>query len=273
MLTTRRMRTTTIAFLFLLGPSKTTSASVIQFTDQNAWDTAAGSPITLSFGPLNPGDPLNTNLGVGPVALGPLTFTAEGQYVFTDEPPQFSQYNTLQAISGRSRDTCPQGITCLISYDAGDDARGDEFSNASVDIGLPAGTYAFGITLNAIDTEPTGTFVITVPSLGTAYNITVPNLDSVFFGIVSSEPFSDVNITENYNYGLGPFSMVNPSFATLETSAVPEAKGGAWLTLFVLLLTALVRRPRIGPLNLQRRQAMGSRGLEEVLPICSRVGK
>ena len=151
----------------------------------------------------NPSQCGASNLSTGPVPvfLGPLTFTAVGSP------------NYLQAISpllNPGRD-CLGGNVGLQTEASVDTAF--ENSDASLVIGLPRNTDAFGINLNNVDAESTGIFIMTI-TLGNSqldsFAVSAPLLSSTFLGFVSSSPVTQVDITEIATNGLGPLTMESP---------------------------------------------------------------
>src|SRR5258708_24713816 len=78
--------------VFWMALANRANANVVStFSDRTAWSIAAGAVTNLDFAPLNVNGPLRpgcsvpqcgiTDYGVGPVALGPLTFTALGNVI------------------------------------------------------------------------------------------------------------------------------------------------------------------------------------------------
>ena len=88
-----------------------------------------------------------------------------------------------------------------------------ESADEYIAVGLPTGTYTFGITLNDEDAEPTGTFAITLTGLSVPPFSLPAFIEQVtVFGFTATSPISEVDIAEYGGEGLGPFTIESPSY-------------------------------------------------------------
>jgi len=202
--------------LSFYGTCNLASADIVLYSDRATWAAAVNGPLeNLTFATLNTTSSGfgYTDLGVGPVTLGPLTFTGVGQASAPPAEPLF--YNNLQAVSV-GEDSC-RIADCLASTASGTFPDFNESSNMFVRIGFPIDTYAFGVNLDNVDSDPTGDFVITFP--GQQINsVTIPIFSSAFFGFTSSTPVAEIDVTEIANVGLGAWLMDSPSVVAPEPS-------------------------------------------------------
>ena len=108
--------------------------------------------------------------------------------------------------------------------------NGDEFTNTSIDYVFPTSVKGFGADYSGANTSSGLFFTINGETISLASAL--PNPGTGFFGVVSSSPFTTVDV----NGGASPNEIY--SLDNLEFVAVPEPLSGAMMLAGGMLLQA-----------------------------------